>query len=83
MDFSEAGPQTLGDVPALEHQLVQVAVAVPGAGEGGRRLAAEAGQQLRVAEVVVRPQPREVEDLPQADAEWPHVRLGGVAVLEH
>ena len=48
MNFSKAGPEVLVDVPALQHEVVQVPVAVPGGGQGGGGLGVEGGQQGRV-----------------------------------
>ena len=42
----------------------------------------EGGQHLGIRQLVIRPDPREVQNLPQAHAERPDVGLGGVAVLK-
>lgn len=41
----------------------------------------EGGQHLGIRQLVIRPDPREVQNLPQAHAERPDVGLGGVSVL--
>ena len=69
MNFSKAGPEVLVDVPALQHEVVQVPVAVPGGGEGGGGLGVEGGQQGGVCQVLVRSDTSEVEDLPEQNSE--------------
>lgn len=82
MNFSEARSQRLIDIPTFKHKFVQVSMAISGTGKRGWRLVSEGGQHLSIRQLVIRPDPREVQNLPQAHAERPDVGLGGVAVLK-
>ena len=82
MNFSEARPQRLIDIPALQHKFVQVSMAISGTGKGGGRLVCEGGQHLGVSQLVIGSDPGKVENLPETHAERPDVGLGGVAVLK-
>lgn len=48
MDFSEAGAEGLVDVPTLQHEIVEVTVAVPGGWQGWRSLVVERSQEVGV-----------------------------------
>ena len=82
MNFSEARSQRLIDIPTFEHKFVQVSMAISGTGKRRGRLVCEAGQHLGIRQLVIRPDPGEIENLPQTHAERPDVGLGGVAVLK-
>ena len=73
MDFSEARPEGLVDVPALQHQIVEITVAVPGSWQGGGAFVVESSQQLGVRELLVGPDTGKVQDLPQEDSVGPDI----------
>ena len=57
-------------------------MAISRTGEAGGRLVSQGSQHLGVSELVIGADPGEVENLPQAHAERPDVRLGSVAMLK-
>ena len=69
MDFSETRSKIFITVAAFEHQLVEIPVAVCGAGELRAGLGVKGLQQGGVAQLLVRPLSRKVEDLPQTNSE--------------
>ena len=65
MDFSEARAESLVDVPALQHEIVEVTVTVPRSRQGGRSFVVERSQEVGVTEVLVGADTGEVQYLPQ------------------
>ena len=57
-------------------------MAISGAGKRRGRLISEGREHLGVRQLVIRPDPGEIKNLPQTHAERPDVRLGGVSVLK-
>ena len=68
MDFSKARPEGLVDVPTLQHQIVEITVAVPGSWEGWGGFVVETCQQLGVRQFLVGPDTGKVQYLPQQDS---------------
>ena len=73
MDFSKARAESLVDVPTLQHQIVEITVAVPGSWQGGGAFVVESSQQLGVRQLLVGPDTGKVEDLPQEDSVGPDI----------
>ena len=73
MDFSKARPEGLVDVPALQHEIVEVTVAVPGSRQGWGGFVVESGQQVGVRELLVRPDAGKVQDFPQENSVGPDI----------
>ena len=73
MDFSEARPEGLVDVPALQHEIVEVTVTVPRSRQGWRSFVVERSQEVGVRELLVGPDTSEVQYLPQEDSVRPDI----------
>ena len=73
MDFSEARAESLVDVPALQHEIVEVTVTVPRSRQGGRSFVVERSQEVGVSQLLVRSDTGKVQYLPQEDAVRPDV----------
>ena len=82
VDFSKARPESLVDVPTLQHQIVEITVAVPGSWQGWRSFVVKRSQELGVSQVLVGPDTGKVQYLPQQDSIGPDIWLGGVAMLQ-
>ena len=73
MDFSKARPEVLVDVPALQHEIVEVTVTVPRSRQGGRSFVVERSQEVGVSQLLVRSDAGKVQYLPQEDAVRPDI----------
>ena len=73
VNLSECRSQGLVDVPALEHEIVEISVTAGRSRQGRRRLVMKRGQQGRVRQVLVGSDTSEVEDLPEENSKGPDV----------